>query len=272
MRARRFVRVVAAVLGGVALLSTPARAGGGWSTPGRSAYVPAQVAVVRGTFWEGSTGETFADRSFVAYLLPANRWIQGHRVPEAAIPVAPVEITRAAGDTYVADVAFRVPDVPAGLYHIQYCTDPCRGDTVVGLGDLIGSGTFAIGATVEEGRLLMLAQRLRTRIDEITYRLRRKATSQVRSVERELTAARGLHAIAARRVRELTGSLRATRKALEAERSAVATATVIASGLAFVTIAVLVVLLVSSRRLRAARLDAELAVMTRVPSSVDSTT
>jgi hypothetical protein len=43
MRVRRFVLVVAAALG-VAVLSTiSASAGGGWSIPERSAYVPAEV-------------------------------------------------------------------------------------------------------------------------------------------------------------------------------------------------------------------------------------
>jgi hypothetical protein len=268
MRARRLVLVVAAALGGVAVLPTSASAGGGWSTPGRSAYVPAQVAIVRGTFWEGSTGEAIADGPYVAYLLPANRWIQGHRVPEAAIPVGQVMITRMDGHGFLARVEFRVPDLPAGLYHIQYCNDPC---TVYGLGDLIGSESFAIGATLVEGRLLMLAQRLRSKIDELTYRLRQEAAAQVRGVERELAAARGLQTIAEVRVRELTETLRTTRRALEAERSTVATAFVIASGLVLIVIALLVMLLVTARRLRAARLDAELRAMTHVPTFVDST-
>jgi hypothetical protein len=268
MRARRLVLVVAAALGGVAVLPTSASAGGGWSTPGRSAYVPAQVAIVRGTFWEGSTGEAIADGPYVAYLLPANRWIQGHRVPEAAIPVGQVMITRMDGHGFLARVEFRVPDLPAGLYHIQYCNDPC---TVYGLGDLIGSGSFAIGATLAEGRLLMLANHLRSKIDELTYRLRQEAAAQVRGVERELAAARGLQTIAEVRVRELTETLRTTRRALEAERSTVATAFVIASGLVLIVIALLVMLLVTARRLRAARLDTELQSMTHVPTLVDST-
>jgi hypothetical protein len=268
MRARRFVLVVAVALGGVALLPTPASAGGGWSIPGRSAYVPTQVAIVRGTFWEGSTGEAIADGPFIAYLLPANRWIQGHRVPEAAVPVGQVMITRTDGHGYAARVEFRVPDLPAGLYHIQYCNDPC---TVYGLGDLIGSESFAIGATLAEGRLLMLANHLRSKIDELTYRLRQEAAAQVRGVERELAAARGLQTIAEVRVRELTETLRTTRRALEAERSTVATAFVIASGLVLIVIALLVMLLVTARRLRAARLDAELRAMTHVPTFVDST-
>lgn len=267
MHVRRFALLVAAALG-VAIPTTSASAGGGWSTPERSAYVPAQVAIVQGTFWQDTTGEAIAGGPYIAYLLPANRWIQGHRVPESAIPVGQVMIDRMDGDVFLARVEFRVPDLPAGLYHIQYCNDPCTG---YGIGDLIGSESFAIGATLAEGRLLMLAQQLRSRIDEVTYRLRREAAAQVRGVERELTAARGLQTIAEVRVRELTQTLRTTRTALEAERSTVATAFVVASGLVLIVIALLVMFAVTARRLRAARFDTELLSMTDGPTLVDST-
>jgi hypothetical protein len=79
MRAHRFVLVVAVAVGGVALLPTSASAGGGWSTPERSAYVPAQVAIVQATISEGSTGEVSANGPFIAYLLPANRRIPGRQ-------------------------------------------------------------------------------------------------------------------------------------------------------------------------------------------------
>jgi hypothetical protein len=200
-----------------------------------------------------------------------NRRIQGGRVPEAAIPVGHVMITRTGDHGFLARVEFRVPDLPAGLYYIQYCNDPCPGYTVSGLGDLIGSELFAIGATRTEGRLLMLAERLRVKIDEVTDRLHQEASVKIRQVERELTAARGLQTIAEVRVRELTETLRTTRRALAAERSTVATAFVIASGLVLIVIALLVILLVTTRRLRAARLDAELQAVTHVPTFVDST-
>jgi hypothetical protein len=116
----------------------------------------------------------------------------------------------------------------------------------------------------------MLAHRLRSKIDGITYRLRRQAAAQVRGVERELTAARGLQTIAEVRVRELTETLRTTRTALEAERSTVASAFVIASGLVLILVALLVMLLVTAGRLCAARSDTELRSMTHGPTLVDS--
>ena len=270
MRARWFVLVIAAALGGVALLPTSASAGGGWSIPERTAYVPAQVAIVQATIWEDSTGEAIGDGPFIAYLLPANRWIQGGRVPEAAIPVDQVMITRIAGQRFRARVQFQVPDLPAGIYHIQYSNDPSTGYTVDGLGDLIASEPFAIGATLAEGRLLMLADHLRSKIHEVTYRLRRQAATQVRDVERELTAAQGFQAIAEVRVRELTETLRTTRRALEAEGSTRATAFVIAASLLLIALALLVMLIATTKRFRTARLDAELQEVTHLPTLIDS--
>ena len=270
MRAGRFVFVVASALGGVALLPTSASAGGGWSTPERTAYVPAQVAIVQATIWEDSSGEAIGDGPFIAYLLPANRWIQGGRVPEAAIPVDQVMITRITGQRFLARVEFKVPDLTAGLYHIQYSNDPSTGHTVDGLGDLIGSEPFAIAATLAEGRLLMLADHLRSKIDEVTYRLRQQAAARVRGMERELTAARGFQAIAEVRVRELIETLRTTRRALEAERSTLATALVVTGGLLLLGVALLVMLIATTKRYRAARLDAELQEVTHLPTLIDS--
>lgn len=174
-------------------------------------------------------------------------------------------ITRTDGHGFLARVEFRVPDLPAGRYHIQYCNDPCTG---YGIGDLMGSESFAIGATPAEGRLLVLAQQLRSKIDEVAYRLRREAAAQVRGVERELTAARGLQTIAEVRVRELTETLRTTRRGLEAERSTVATAFVIGGVLLFAVAVLVVMLVVATKRLHGARLDAELQAMTRLQAVV----
>jgi hypothetical protein len=265
MRARRLALVVAAALGWMALLPTSASAGGGWSTPGRSAYVPAQIAIVQGTISQ------VGDGPFIAYVLPENLWIQGGRVPAAAIAVGQVMITRTDGHEFLALVEFRVPDLPAGLYNIQYCNDPCPGYTVSGLGDLIGSESFAIAPTLAEGRLLMLADHLRSKIEQVTYRLRHEAAAQVRQVERELTAARGFQTIAEVRARELTERLRPTQRALEAERSTVAMAFVITGGVLLIAVALLVMLVVTTKRLRAARLDEELQAITHIRTSVDST-
>jgi len=269
MRARRSILVVAATLGGLgAVLPTaPASAGGGsWISPDRSAYLPAEVAVFQGRFWEGSDEVRLEKGPFVAYLLPNSRWINGLRVPGAAIPVGELTITRIDGGVFRARVAFRVPDVPTGLYRIDYCNDPC---TVRWLGDLVGSEFFAIGSTRTEGRLLLQAEDLRFKIREAAYHARQRAADQIRGLKQDLRAAAGREAFAEVRVGELTETLRTTRRALEAERSNVAKRSVIVGGLILAALALLVLLGVAIKRLRAARLDAELQAITRLPASVD---
>jgi hypothetical protein len=269
MRVRRSILVVAATLGGLgAVLPTaPASAGGGsWISPERSAYLPAEVAVFQGRFWEGSDEVRLEQGPFVAYLLPHSRWINGLRVPSAAIPVGELTITRIDGGVFRARVAFRVPDVPTGLYRIDYCNDPC---TVRWLGDLVGSEFFAIAATRTEGRLLLQAENLRFKIREAADHARQRAAGQIRELKKDLRAAAGREAFAEVRVGELTENLRTTRRALEDERSTVAKRSVIVGGLLLAALALLVLLAVAIKRLRAARLDAELQAMTRPPASVD---
>jgi hypothetical protein len=179
-------------------------------------------------------------------------------VPPAAIPVGELTVTRVSSDVFRARAEFRVPDVPAGLYRIEYCNDPC---TVRWLGDLVGSESFAIGATRTEGRLLLRAERLRYRIQEVAYRTRRQATEEIRDYKRDLRAAASREATAESRLRELTERLRTTRSELEAERSDAATTSVIAGGLLLAALVLLVLLLVTIKRLRGTRVDAELQAM-----------
>jgi hypothetical protein len=253
-RARRSVVVLAATLVVVSpLLMRPASAGGSWIAPERSAYVLGDIAVVGGSFGSGSHEGRIDDGPFIAYLLPATRWITNRKVPEIAIPLGELRIT-GSGGFFRARVEFRVPDVPGGLYHVQYCNDPC---TVDGIGDLIGSDSFAIGATRTEARLLIQVQRLRWKIDEAAYRARAEASDEIRRVKLELRTARGQLAIAEDRVR-LAGVLESTRRALREERSTVAAAMVFAGGLLVAVVALLVMLIVTARRLRTARVDAEL--------------
>jgi hypothetical protein len=266
MRARRFAPVMfvtLGVMGGV--LTTPASAGGAsWISPERSAYVPADVAVFQGRFWEGSNEVSIADGPFIAYLLPANRWFQGLRVPSAAIPIGELVVTRIGVDVFHARVEFRVPDVPTGLYRIDYCNDPC---TVRWLGDLAGSESFAIGATRTEGRLLIQVQDLRTRIQEVAYRARQEAAREIRDLKRDLSAAASRESNARIRVRELAETLGTTRKALELEQATVAETSVIAGGLFLMALALLLLLVFTMRRLREARVDAELHTLTAEPDA-----
>jgi hypothetical protein len=261
MRARRFVLVVVVALGAVAaMLTAPASAGGAsWISSKRSAYLPADLAVFQGRFWEGANDVTLADGPYLAYLLPANRWFDSPRIPSAAIPIGELDVRRIGAYVYQARVEFRVPDVPTGLYRIDYCNDPC---TVRWLGDLAGSESFAIGATRTEGRLLIQAKDLRARIQEVAYRARQRAAGQIRDLKRDLRAAARREAFAQARVRELVETLRTTRTTLQAERSTVARASVIGAGLLLTAFVLLVLLVITVRRLHHARLDTELQALT----------
>jgi hypothetical protein len=257
VRARRFVLVAAAVLIASALWPSTAAAGGSWLTPRRSTYVPGDLAVVRGSFGTGSYSGEVDDGPYVAYLLPANRWIEGRNLPRA-IPLGELVVTGSNG-SYRARVEFRVPNVAGGLYHVQYCNDPC---TIDGLGDLIGSQTFAIGATRTEARLLMSVQRLRSRIAEVRYRAGSTARERVREVRRELRATEGRLGAAEVRVRKLDAAVDAMRSSVRSDRSLFAAAIVVNGALLLAACALLFVLVVAMRRLRAARLDAELRAIT----------
>jgi hypothetical protein len=264
MIVRRLVLVVTIIAVGSGLLPTPARAGGSWLNPGRSTYVPSQVAIINGSFGSGSYEGEVDDGPFVAYLLPANRWISGRNVPSVAIPVGELVITETGtASLYRAHVRFRVPDVPGGMYHIQYCNLPC---TVDGLGDLIGSASFAIGATPTEARLVMRVQQLRWKIQEVAYRARHAASDRVRDVTRELRTVEERLGEAEGRVRELDRAVEELRASLRSGRSGSAATGWIAAALllGLITCAVLVMSL--RKRLERRRLDAELRALTLMPT------
>ncbi|HYY09279.1 MAG TPA: hypothetical protein VFA25_11820 [Actinomycetota bacterium] len=261
MRARRIVLVAATAFVVLPLWPSPAAAGGSWLTPRRPTYVPGEVAIVGGGFGTGSYAGEIDDGPFIAYLLPANRWIEGRNLPKAAIPVGELVISGGNG-SYRARIEFRVPNVSGGLYHLQYCNDPC---TIDGLGDLIGSQSFAVGATRTEARLLMSVERLRGKIGEVRYHARFMASEHVREVGRELRTTQRRLGIEEERVRKLDTAVEALRSSIDSDRSRLAAATVGNAALLLAVIALLIVLVAAMRRLRAARLDAELRAITDEP-------
>jgi hypothetical protein len=254
MRSRRTVVVVTLALLAIPAFAGPASAGGSWLAPERSAYVPAEIAVFRGDFGSGSLEGRIADGPFVAYLLPENRWINDQVVPASAIRLGELTIVRVSEHIFHARVEFEVPSVPTGMYHIQYCNEPC---TVNGIGDLIGGDPIAIGATRMEARLLILTQRLRWKIDAVAARARQQIlTERRRSQEALSQRAYDLRAAEAR-VSELAGELAETTRALRIERSSRSWGPAVGA-LLLLGLGLLVVVMVIARRLRRARLDAEL--------------
>jgi hypothetical protein len=259
MRVRRSViSVFTVTLLAVPAVAHPASAGGSWLAPERSAYVPAESAVFRGDFGSGSLEGRIADGPYIAYLLPQNRWIRDHVVPAPAIRLGELTIVRMSGHLFHARLEFEVPDVPTGMYHIQYCNDPC---TVDGIGDLIGGDSIAIGATRTEGRLLILTQRLRWKVDAAEARARQQALTEHKRFQEALNER--VHSLRAAEVRvsELADELAETRRALQIERSSRSWGPA-AGALLLLALVLLAVAIVMATRLRRARVDAELHALT----------
>jgi hypothetical protein len=191
--------LVAAATAG-ALLAMPdwAAAGGSWLETEKQYYAPGDEASARGTFGQGQLEGRVEDGPYYAYLVPGYRWFEKPgTIPDYAIPLGPIAIRPATGNycCWVATLQFIVPDVPPGRYSIDYCNDPC---TVNGMGDLIG-GSFFVGETEEEARLMGRIERLEFKVDALAR------------TKRELRRTEAALAKAQTRYDQLIGTLRAVR-------------------------------------------------------------
>lgn len=70
-----------------------------------------------------------------------------------------------------------------GFYHVSYCNDPC---TVNGIGDLVGSFSFAIAPTRAEGRLMVRVARLESMVRIVAQRVHARAREERKRLERAL--------------------------------------------------------------------------------------
>ena len=184
---RRSLSIVLLALSTLLVTSQPASAGGSWLRPDRNAYVPGELATVRGSFSRGSLEGTFADGPYVAYLLREGRSMLGTvRVPAAAIRLGELRIIRSDGRSGLRAIAtFRVPDVTVGWYHVDYCNDPC---TVDGIGDLIGSSRFVIAPTRLEGQHIVVVDRLEQRMAGVRRDVAIRTRGEREKLERALEA------------------------------------------------------------------------------------
>lgn len=188
----------ATVIGAMMAAAPPVAAGGSWLETEQSHYTPGDHAIARGVFGDGSYEGTVDDGPFYLYLVPGYRWLpRNHPTPEWAVPVGPLTIKPAEGQhcCWVASAEFAVPDVPPGRYSLDYCNDPC---TVNGIGDLLG-GSFFVGESQHEARLLGRIERLRSKVAALA-RTRR----HLRKTEAALAEVR-------ERYDTLVGQLRAVR-------------------------------------------------------------
>lgn len=175
-RTRSIPAVLLAGLVALALPAGPASAGGSWLVPDRRAYVPGDRALLRGHFSNGSLEGRISDGPYFAYLLPHGRWIHGSDIPGTAIRLGELRIVRGDGRyPKRARAEFMVPEVARGIYHVAYCNDSC---TLDGIGDLIGSSSFAIAPTRAEGRLMVRVARLESMVRIVAQRVHARAREE----------------------------------------------------------------------------------------------
>jgi len=215
MRIHRASAVLLAALAVLALPAGPASAGGSWLSPDRRAYVPGDYALLQGSFSTGSLEGRISDGPYFAYLLPQGRWIDGSDIPGSAIRLGELRIVRGDGPyPKRAQVEFTVPDVARGYYQVSYCNDPC---TVNGIGDLIGSSSFAIAPTRAEGRLMVRVARLESRVRMVAQRVHARTRSERKRLERALEERTSDLVEAGARVAALERQVAALREASRAE-------------------------------------------------------
>lgn len=156
----------ATVIGAMMAAAPPAAAGGSWLETEQSHYAPGDHAMTRGVFGDGSYEGTLDDGPFYLYLVPGYRWLRRNQpIPEWALRLGPLTIRPAEGQycCWVASADFTVPEVAPGRYSLDYCNDPC---TVDGIGDLLG-GSFFVGESEREARLMGRIERLRLKVEAL---------------------------------------------------------------------------------------------------------
>lgn len=127
--AQRGVTVSTLVLLLVALMASPAAAGGAVWQFDRTVYQPGEVATaVTGIGWAHNPElGTPEDGPYRAYVILSARLDEPGAppypgIPEEAVPVGEVEIGL---DPQRARVRFVVPDLPDGTYNLLHCNVPC---------------------------------------------------------------------------------------------------------------------------------------------------
>lgn len=255
MRAVRWIVVLMVALFGLQTFAGPASGGGSWISPGRTAYVPGEIATFKGTFSSGSLEGRIGDGPYIAYLIPRERWIQNQVVPASAIRLGALEIVRGSAHLFRARVEFEVPAVPTGMYHIGYCNEPC---TVNGIGDLVGSEHIAIAASREEGRLLILAEHLRQKV-RTGVRARHQIDTRLDRLQETLDARTSELGAARVRLEALADELAKVRRSLSRERASGPLGPVIIGLLLGLAV---IVIIRQARSLRRVRFDAEVHALT----------
>jgi hypothetical protein len=134
----------------VAVMASPAAAGGSWLSPVRDRYEPGDTATLVGYVGGGGSLGSVEDGPFFAYLrrlevpVPAPNGMElAPFVPRPSdIPLGRLVVENRGRTDYTAyrvSIQFRLPsDLPPGRYGVIYCNATCT----KGLSDLIGGVVF----------------------------------------------------------------------------------------------------------------------------------
>ena len=157
-RSLRRVIVFAAVLVALAVVASPASAGGAVWHFAREGYQPGEIAIsVTAIAWEHNEQlGTPEDGPFYAYLVGLEKLREltsaetgsWPSIPDGAVRVAQIDVGLGPVEEYPgffvgphhARIQFRVPDLPDGNYQVLHCNDPCT----TSLADITG-GSLIIG-------------------------------------------------------------------------------------------------------------------------------
>jgi hypothetical protein len=173
MLRRMAVALVAALFLVPTMLSGAAAGGGAVFDFDPTYFVPGDRAVGETVFWISGKDRHLLNRTFYAYLIPGQEWIEPPRIPDGAVPLGPVTLGG------LARISFTVPNVAPGGYNVGICDRPCRHALV---GDLVGGWITVVGSQ-EEARLLPIIDRLRVRLDRARWDAIQKARKNQRRDE-----------------------------------------------------------------------------------------
>jgi hypothetical protein len=164
----------------VLVAAPPASSGGATLDFQREHYVAGDEVYGRTAVWLGASAGDLKDAPFFAYLLPQGRSIRPPQIPPSAIPVGPLRVRRiqhpTGRSTAIAGVRFTLPDVPPGMYIVEFCNEPC---TSMVFGDLT-FGRIEVVSSLDQIRIYQLGERL----DALRATLKRAERERIRQYHR----------------------------------------------------------------------------------------
>jgi hypothetical protein len=154
----------------VALSQAVANAGGAVWDFEREYYAAGETVSGRVTFNRAAGPPIRAEAGpFTAYILPEGQGIDAPRIPPTAIPVGPMHLSRTEYGDWLARVDFTLPDLPTGVWMLEFCNDPC---TVSAMGELT-FGWFRVVPSRDVAPVYAARDRLKQRVHSLIDNARR---------------------------------------------------------------------------------------------------